>query len=229
MRIAAIETSTRAASVALLEGATLVAAQPLPDQAGTAAALAPAIEHAVSRAGWRMADLELVAVSIGPGSFTGLRVGVTTAKSLAYALGCEVLGVDSLEVVAAQAQHAGDVCSVLDAQRGQLFCGRYRFDAAGESEVREAPRIVDPPQWIDSLAAGELVTGPGLRRVASGLPGGIPLAPEAVWLPRAETVGRLAGRQFAAGRRSDCWSLSPKYLRPSAAEERRDATGRNVS
>jgi tRNA threonylcarbamoyladenosine biosynthesis protein TsaB len=223
VRIAAIETSTRAASVALLEGGTLVAARSLPESIGTAAGLAPAIDEALRQAGWSAAELDLIAVSIGPGSFTGLRVGVTTAKALAYALSCEVLGIDSLEVIAAQASHTGDICAVLDAQRGQLFSGRFRRGDGGGLERREATHIVDAPAWLDSLVAGDLVTGPGIKRIVSRLPADVLVAPEAVWSPQAETVGRLALQAFWQGRRDDIWKLSPNYLRRSAAEEKRDA------
>lgn len=246
MRILAIETSTRSASVALLDDAAVAAAITLPETTGTASGLAPAIGDAADQAGWSLRGIDLIAVSIGPGSFTGLRVGVTTAKTLAYALNCDVLGVDTLETIAAGANtavskesvskgavsHAGDVCAVLDAQRQQLFCGRYHFDSTGESECRQQAHIVDLPNWLASLGAGELVTGPGLRRLVSRLPAGIHVAPETNWRPQAETVGRIALRRYAQGRRDDCWRLSPHYLRRSAAEEKRDARNRpapNVS
>jgi tRNA threonylcarbamoyladenosine biosynthesis protein TsaB len=225
VRSLALETSGRAATLALLDGETLLAAHGLPESAGTAAALAPAIAELLRSAAWRPADIELIAVAIGPGSFTGLRVGVTTAKTMAYALRCEVLGVDTLEVIAAQVSPPGRVCAVLDAQRQQLFCGRYELDDTGNLVCRQSPHIVDAAQWLASLAPGETATGLGLRRIVLQLPAGVTVAPESDWQPRAETVGRLALRQVRSGRRDDLWKLSPNYLRRSAAEEKHEATG----
>src|SRR5687768_12135976 len=110
MRILALETSGLSGEVALLEGERVIAEQWLDPGQRTARSLAPGMKQILQTAGWQPRDVQLVAVTIGPGSFTGLRVGVTAAKTLAYAVGCEVMGVDTLEVIAAQAppKEAGD-------------------------------------------------------------------------------------------------------------------------
>jgi tRNA threonylcarbamoyladenosine biosynthesis protein TsaB len=223
VRVLAIETSCRAASVALLDGDTLVAAEALSDQVGTAASLAPAIAALLERCSWRAAGVELIGVARGPGSFTGLRVGVTTAKTLAYALRCQVLGVDTLEAVANQVSAEDDVVAVLDAQRNQLFSTRFSRAGAAGWQMRQPSQIVDLAPWLASLSGGETVAGLGLKRILPHLPAGVRIAPEECWQPRAETVGRLALRDFLAGRRDDLWQLVPRYLRRSAAEEKREA------
>jgi len=117
--------------------------------------LAPAIEEVCALSGCTVADLDVVAVDIGPGLFTGLRVGVATAKALAQALGIGVLGVGSLDVLAAAAGGAaaggegpvGAIAAVVDARRGEVFVAAYRFDRAGGPDPvpgRSADVPVDP-------------------------------------------------------------------------------------
>jgi len=229
--ILALETSSQAGSVALLncnvggvEVSDSVLSQCLLSaDRRSAQSLAPAMAQVLAEAGKRPADVGLVAVTIGPGSFTGLRVGVTTAKTFAYAAGCECLGVDTLEVIAAQVPlgtpTSGELHAVLDAQRKELFLARFRWD--GSVPVRlEENRTVPADQWLAGLAPGTTVTGPGIKRLIDRLPAGVVAAPELQRDPQAATVGRLAWRDYQAGRRDDLWKLAPKYLRVSAAEEK---------
>src|SRR5262245_32191202 len=110
-RIVAIETSGQHGSVAVLCGeekgeARLVREIVLSDQQRTAQSLAPALNKLLQTAGWEPSTVSLVAVLTGPGSFTGLRIGVTTAKTLAYAWGADVVGINTLEAIAEQAPPA---------------------------------------------------------------------------------------------------------------------------
>jgi len=229
--ILALETSSQAGSVALFSGQvagvvvsdSVLSQRVLSAERRSAQSLAPAIAQVLAEAGKRAADVGLVAVTIGPGSFTGLRVGVTTAKTFAYAIGCECLGVDTLEVIAAQVPlgtHSnGELHAVLDAQRKELFLARFRWD--GSVPIRlEENRIVPADQWLSGLAPGTTVTGPGIKRLLDRLPAGVVAASELHRDPQAATVGRLAWREYQSGRRDDLWKLAPKYLRPSAAEEK---------
>jgi tRNA threonylcarbamoyladenosine biosynthesis protein TsaB len=222
MRILALETSGQGGEVALLDGETIVATQMLDPAQRTARTLTPGMQAILARAGWQPREVQLVAVTIGPGSFTGLRVGVTAAKTLAYAIGGEALGVDTLEAIAAQAPVAasGKLWAVLDAQRSQLFAAE--FVVASEAwEVSDPARIIDNEQYLAALAPGDIVTGSGLKRLASQLPPQVVVVEESLWTPRAATVGRLAWRDYRLGRRDDYWMLAPRYLRQSAAEEKR--------
>jgi tRNA threonylcarbamoyladenosine biosynthesis protein TsaB len=158
--------------------------------------------------------VQLVAVTSGPGSFTGLRVGITTAKTFAYAVGAEVLGVNTLEVLAHQAPpEATAVKAVLDAQRQDLY-------AASFPQAVTDMQIVAIDAWLASLAPGETVIGPILARLRPRIPDYVHIAPESTWFPIASTVGQVAWRNYMAGERGDLWQLVPVYLRRSAAEER---------
>ncbi|MEE3372829.1 MAG: tRNA (adenosine(37)-N6)-threonylcarbamoyltransferase complex dimerization subunit type 1 TsaB [Planctomycetota bacterium] len=224
MRILALETSRKPGSIALLEDVTLVCEVELPEESGPGRSLAPLIDAQLRAADWVAADLDLVTCTIGPGSFTGLRIGVTTAKTLAYAAGSQILGVPTLDVVAEQAPDAiTTVTTVIDAQRGELFAARYdrgtdqRWQAAGE------PQIVDQAVWLSQLSVPSWVSGSGLRRLAGELPAAVQVVAEDQWEPRAATVAKIALRRYQAGQRDDFWQLIPRYYRKSAAEEKWDS------
>jgi tRNA threonylcarbamoyladenosine biosynthesis protein TsaB len=119
LNILALETTDLAGSVATWADGRLFRELSLPSHQRSAQSLAPAIGDVLAQTGWRPTDVNLVAVTVGPGSFTGLRVGVTTAKTLAYCCGAAVVGLDTLEVLAAAAPNGFTRLAVaVDAQRG---------------------------------------------------------------------------------------------------------------
>lgn len=206
---------------------------------GASVLLAPMIKEAFEKSNVRASEIELVAVSVGPGLFTGLRVGVVTAKSLAYSIGAELIGVNTLETIAAQTIEAMDnqseihnvnrvVRPVLNAQRKQLFCGRYIAGAESNWAIDQSKpdEILDRKEWINGLQPNDVVSGLGLapvvEQVQTQCPG-VLVAPESTWQPTAAPVGKLALSHFQSGRRDDLWKLEPVYFRPSAAEEVRAA------
>lgn len=224
-RLLALETSGLGGSVAALEDGVLRGQQMLPTS-GTARWLMPAVQQLLASLGWQPGDLAVVALAAGPGSFTGVRIGVTTAKMLVYALGCDLVAVDTLEVLAqqapAQAQH---VAPILDAQRGELFAAE--FQRQDDQLVRVGPtRLVGADAWLRGLAPGTLVIGRPLRRLADRLPPQAQVADESLWEPQAATVGRIAWQRYQAGQRDDPWTLVPRYLRRAAAEEKLAAEGK---
>ena len=188
-----------------------------------AQSLAPALSELLRQAHWRPRDVQLVAVSVGPGSFTALRVGVTTAKTFAYAVSAEVLAVDTLEIIAARADAAaGDTIStVIDAQRGDVYVASFRRLPPDAFQRMQPTTILAADKWIDGLSSDTVVSGPALEKLAAQLPLAVRIAPRDVWLPSAEAVARLAIVKYATGQRDNVWRLVPHYLRPSAAEEKR--------
>lgn len=222
MRILALETTERIASVAALQNGCLLAQQATPPEQRSAQALAPAIQSLLEQVSWQPGDVQLVAVPVGPGSFTGLRVGVTTAKTFAYAVQAEVLGVNTLEVIAQLAPaEIGQLEAVMDAQRQQLFVGRFARDDSGHFQWRETTHIIGEADWLARLAASPIaVTGPALRKLGTRVPEKISVVDSARWAPTAAAVGQLAWRKYEAGERDDLWKLAPQYFRASAAEEK---------
>ena len=166
MHMLSIETSGRSGSIALLEGegdgTRLVGETLLAGDQRTAQVLAPAIQALLATAEWSAASIELVAVVVGPGSFTGLRIGVTTAKTLAYALGAAVVGVNTLDVLAAQAPADNrPLWAVLDAQRQELFAATFAGSAPRQTNTPDRTQIVPATEaWLAESAPGESVTGP---------------------------------------------------------------------
>lgn len=224
-RILAVETSGRHGSVATLYGdereARLIGQVVLSGEQRTAQSLAPAIKELLTSAEWEPKSIGLVAVTIGPGSFTGLRIGVTTAKTIAYAVNAEVLGVNTLDVLAAQAPpSAAPLWTILDAQRQELFAARFAIGEGGNLIITVNSTIISQPAWLSALRSGDRVIGPALTRLVDQLPNGVVALPQENWQPMAATIGRVAWQQFQAGRRDDLWKLTPQYYRPSAAEEK---------
>ncbi len=227
MNVLALETTERVGSVAAMADTNLLCKLRLDPQKRSAQSLAPGIEMLLERVGWQPTDVDLVAAPVGPGSFTGLRVGVTTAKAFAYSVGADILGVDTLEVIAARAPCSVPILSVgVDAQRGQVVARTFQRSQDDWLRPTGPARLVEVDAWLGSLARGTCVSGPVLRKLADRLPDRATLLDSQYWAPTAAAVARLAVRDYDAGRRDDVWSLVPRYSRRSAAEEKWDKRGR---
>ena len=266
MRILALETSDKTGGVAALDGCNVLAELTLDPNQRSAQSLAPAMKTLLEQVKWRPDDVQLVAVATGPGSFTGLRVGVTAAKVFAYSVGAEVLGVDTLEAIALNCA-SGTGCQIsrtgchpvlhvaMDAQRGDVVARTFEVKSPGATaglsssvspgnvtstagqassgtHFQQAVEPVGPQElipadeWLRRLQPGSFVSGPALLRHAERLPPNVVALDREFWFPQASAVGRLAVRQYAAGRRDDIWKLVPRYCRRSAAEEKWDAMGK---
>lgn len=165
-------------------------------------------------------DVETIAVSIGPGSFTGLRVGVTCAKTWAYATGCRLVAVETFLAIAERSQSAADRLDVIsDAQRGELFVGRFlrRHDCTWQRDGDTA--IVTLDEWVGSLTRDIAVSGPAVDPLRARIAAAALLEPAESCHPRAEEVARIGQRRGEVGATDDVWGLEPLYLRKSAAEE----------
>jgi len=229
-RILAIETSGRHGSIALVSGAAdraeVLKQIVLGGDERTAQILAPRIQNLLREQNWSPTSVNLVAVAIGPGSFTGLRIGVTTAKTFAYAAKTDLIGINTLEAIAAQAPEAnGRLWAVLDAQRQELFAASFILSETGFITERET-HIVSETSWLAELQPGDRVSGPALARIAKSLPAEVDAVPQNLWQPMATSIGQLAWRNFRTGLKDDLWQLVPKYYRSSAAEEKAQSAGR---
>ena len=220
MLVLALETSDLAGSVALLEEREVLEYIPLDAGKRSARWRGPAIDQALTSAGRQPRDIQLVAVTTGPGSFTGLRVGVTTGKTLAYVVGCPVIGVNTLEAIALRAPATQkQVWAVIDAQRSQLFTARFDRREPSAAEVIDRTAIASYDDWLAKLSPADLLTGPGLQKLTDRLPTGVEIAQPDLWPARAIEVGLLGLAAFSQGQQDDPFSLVPQYFRPTAAEE----------
>jgi tRNA threonylcarbamoyladenosine biosynthesis protein TsaB len=221
MQILAFETSGKSGSVAAAEDSRPLFILQLTAKQQSARFLAAAIESVLKQVHWRPRDIELIALTVGPGSFTGLRIGVATAKVLAYATGAQVFGVNTLDVIAVQAAtQRAKLAIALDAQRSQVVAANFFRDEHGVLQSSSESRLLDNNEWLASLDADTAVSGPALEMLQPRLPAHVTAVDPAQWSPRAETVATLAFERYHAGQRQDLWSLAPVYIRKSAAEEK---------
>ena len=245
MLILGIDTSARQGSVALLQSqGTLAGERPEGDLMTVEAALLgegrssellmPAIDALLARHGVRPSapkagapgtpekqSLSLIAVACGPGSFTGLRVAVATAKGLSEAFAIPVVPVSVLEAVALVSSLTGRVVAAIDAQRGELFYGEYVIEPSqagiglGE-RVREG--IAGFEEFIGVIQAGTppRICTPDTSLAARLREAGVKVSE--VRSPLAEDIARIAHRKYLAGERADVAALDANYLRRSDAE-----------
>jgi tRNA threonylcarbamoyladenosine biosynthesis protein TsaB len=224
MRILAFETVAQSGSVALVDNDLVVEELDLTTASRSAQTLVPGIDELLKRAHWRPDDVELVAVADGPGSFTGLRIGVTTAKAFAYAVGCQVVGVNSLWAIAMRApRELVTVSATIDAQRGELFVADFTRLPDGSLLGVETTRIVTADAWLANMPQRAAVSGPGLLKLLPALPPGTAVVDQGLWPPTAAVVGQLGGVLARAGKSLSPFEIVPHYFRRTAAEEKWDA------
>jgi tRNA threonylcarbamoyladenosine biosynthesis protein TsaB len=222
MNILALESSGQAGSVAAACDERLLAEIPLAAGQRSAQSMAPAIAELIVQVGWKITDIGLVAVTVGPGSFTGLRVGVATAKTIAYAIGARCVGINTLSAIAAAcSRQSGPLAVAMDAQRGEVFAAVFEW-AKTEWQIVGEPTIVDNEDWLAGLRPGMAVCGPALGKLGGRLPHDVTVVDAALWSPQAASVARLAWERHQAGDYDDVFKLLPLYLRKSAAEEKRE-------
>jgi tRNA threonylcarbamoyladenosine biosynthesis protein TsaB len=210
--------------VALLEGRELVAELRLLSLETHSARLLASIDFLLKNAGWNLADLGLIVAGIGPGSFTGIRIGVATAIGLAQTLGIPFAGVSGLDALARQLPIIdGKIGVVMDAQRGQVYYAEYRC-SRGKVAKAGKPALLNPLALSRRLRRSHIcVLGDGALRYAKELE-----IPRAGW-PRladvdlflAAPLGRLAMERKQFWRYGQFIAAEPLYIRPPDAQKRK--------
>jgi tRNA threonylcarbamoyladenosine biosynthesis protein TsaB len=177
------------------------------------------VKHLLKEAAWRPADVQLICVTTGPGSFTGLRIGVVTAKTLSYAIGAPLVGLNTLAVLAAGVPPSpARLWTILDAQRKELFAAC--FERHSINDVHPQTEVIGIDEFLQRLAPGDVVAGPPLSALHEHLPPGVNAAPSDQWNPLAGAAGRLGALLFSRGETINPLELVPHYYRKSAAEEK---------
>lgn len=220
-RLLILETSGRIGQVGLAVGEQLLRTRPLDETRRHARDLAPAVAELLAAENWKPRDLNGVIVSRGPGSYTGLRVGIMAAKVLAYATGIPLIAVETFLAIAAQAAPEVSRLDVLaDAQQDKIYVQPFARSDAAAPLVPTAPLIIQPfPVWLANRDAAAWVSGPGLQRFGNRFPAESRLLLPEYWNPRPESLLHIGLERLRNGRLDDPWTLEPLYLRPSAAEE----------
>jgi tRNA threonylcarbamoyladenosine biosynthesis protein TsaB len=219
-----LETAGRVGRVGLARGGTIVQSTSLDESRRHARDLAATIGSVLKQEDLTPKDLHGVMVGIGPGSYTGLRVGVVSAKVLAYATGCRLVAVPTFRAVAERLSREHIVADVIgDALRNHVYVQRFRQVDAGWIPADEL-RIELMAEWVERFPAGAVVTGPGVTVYDSLIPAGIVRVPESLREPSVESMF-AAGVQIEPLGRDDQFRLEPLYLRGSSAEEKARADG----
>ncbi len=227
MKILALESSATAASVALCEDEALIA-QSFRDTGLThSQTLLPMTEELLAHCGLTVTDLDLIAVAAGPGSFTGLRIGVATAKGLAWAAQLPCAGCSTLEAMAWNlAGLDGELCAAMDARRHQVYNARFRAENGTITRLTEdrAIALEDLIEELRGTKTTQIVLGDGAQLCCEALTAaGIParLAPPNLRQQTAWGVARLGLELAKAGRTVPPEELVPVYHRLSQAERER--------
>jgi len=223
MKILALETTEKFGSVALLDDGHVLAEIILPKDRRSSQTLHPAMLSILGTTQTAPNEIGAVAVVAGPGSFTGLRVGVTAAKVFAYATGAKVIALDTFQTIAsALPPRTGAISVGVDAQRGEVVAAVLHQTESGHVELIREPELIPIADWWKHAEQYDnvLFTGPALERWYAKAPN-ITLAPECNWFPKASQAGKLATERIAFEQFDDAWALLPIYSRLSAAEERR--------
>jgi tRNA threonylcarbamoyladenosine biosynthesis protein TsaB len=212
VKLLAIESSTPGASVALVEDATTLAAASRIDPRGHATFLVPAIDFCFDQVGWSPSDLDAIAVDIGPGLYTGIRVGVATAQGLAAAFGIPVIPGVSLDAIALEARTGHRlIWALVDVRRGEFAVARYHPVPGGV--VRESdPELVTPEvlrAQLDSAPEESLVVGD-----TGGLPDGLTMGLHRVKLGRPRYPYAVALAEAARGKYEKDEFPPPTEIRP---------------
>ena len=230
MLVIGLETSGFVGSIALRRDGQLLEERTL-GQAGRrhAQSLVLELRELLTSYGATPQDVQAIAVSRGPGSFTGLRVGLVCAKTFAFATGCRFVAVDTFAAIAENCPSGlTKVWIVENAQRGDFFAGAYARDHVTLAwQLQEPVQIVSAAEWLGSRTTCETITGPGLTDHAGSSCAARLLSDEIIAKPRASSIARLGEQRLLtptstsgiSDNDTDFWKAVPFYFRPSAAEE----------
>lgn len=224
MTILAMDTATMVSSVAVATEERVLAELTAETRFTHSETLVPNIEEVLRLADVKREELSAIAVSLGPGSFTGLRIGLAAAKAIAYALEIPLVGVPTLEVLAAAFPSPGAVVApLIDAQKGNAYFALYRFTDSGlicekDVVVASPEEIIATLKSVQSpvMLAGDFARKLVVKRVE--LPKNVTLAPITHIMPRAALVAARAFVRLANGEGKSPMELEPIYVRRSEAE-----------
>ncbi|MBE9503586.1 MAG: tRNA (adenosine(37)-N6)-threonylcarbamoyltransferase complex dimerization subunit type 1 TsaB [Proteobacteria bacterium] len=226
MNILAIDTSTKGGSLALSCNDRIISETLLNVEVTHSETLLPAVKKILNDAGISLADIGLFALTIGPGSFTGVRIGVSTIKGFAFALEKPIAGVSTIEAMAHNfADTELTITPVLDARRGEFYTADFRWNKL-EIERLSEDRAVSPETLTNTDREKTIFVGDGLTKLGKHLKerfGDMAiLAPPSESYLKGSVIASLALKKYGIGETLDPASFTPTYLRRSEAEINRE-------
>jgi len=217
----AFDTSSKTASVSLLQDGAVLYDTIINKGLNHSEVLLPAIDEACLLAGIKLAEIDLFACTLGPGSFTGLRIGISTLKGLVMATGKPAAGVSSLAALAFNLDPGERIIgSMMDAGRGQIYLAYYRHERFGILNEVEPARALDPQSLPDPCGERVIYVGDGAIKYAGLITSLAPegqIAPEEKQFISAVAVGRLAIDKYHRNDLLDVAMCVPLYLRSADA------------
>lgn len=217
MTLLAIETATRQLGVAVIDGERLLSSYELLAEHPHAVELPGAVSRVLKAAQTTLEQVEALVVDIGPGSFTGLRIGLAFVKALAFPAKKPLVGIPSLDVLAANVPFTeGLICPVLDAKQHNIYTAL--FQVRDGRPVKQTEYLLGPvEELLAQVKRATIFLGDGCAlyrdRILAHCPHAQFAAPE-LWLPRAATLGRLGRERVVHGEQADPATLVPMYLYP---------------
>ncbi len=216
-----VDNSTMYGSIAVVSPSGCISEHNLISRTTHSKRLLPEIEAILKECELTWDDLDGLAICLGPGSFTGLRIGVTTIKGLCMATGLPLVGISSLEALASQLPYCSmPICPILDARKQEVY-GAIYTTASGHLQTIMAPAVIGMANLLSTITEPTVFIGDGVdvykSQIAQVGSHGL-LAPPQLIFPRGAAIGALAMSHFEAGRFLDPASTAPLYIRPSDAE-----------
>ena len=220
MIVLGLDTATWTAAVGVARDDVVLAEDVEHAARSHVASLPHLVERVLARAGLGIRDVEGLAVSIGPGSFTGLRIGLGLAKGLAFAGRLPLAAVPSLDALAhvAGAAPGATVCAALDARKREVYAALFRIAPGGAPERLGPDEALAPDALAARLPAGTVLVGDAGEAYPDAFGAGVVRRPFATHHPRGGVVAGLGARLLAAGAAVDLGAVEPVYVRPSEAE-----------
>lgn len=224
--ILSIDTATSCSSVALTRGSRtngeVLAILSLSSGKTHSRKLLASIDFIMEGTGVDWSNIEAITVSLGPGSFTGLRIGMATAKGLAFAADKPMIGISTLDGLASKCAPAPWICSVLDARKKEVYAAFYRTDSEGLTAPTGVPMVISPEKLAESLSDSVVMVGDGVTTYGelwrSLLHDKVLFAPAHLHEPTASSLGLIGKEKFETGDILDVAEAVPLYIRASDAE-----------
>lgn len=224
MKVLAIDTSTMMASCALLDEENLLGEFSLNQNMGHSENLVPMVKTLLDNLNLKVSDIDLYGVALGPGSFTGLRIGIATVKAFAHVYNKPIVGVSTLEGLAFNVRASGVIVPIIDARKNRVYTGIYKWEDGYLNNVEE-PTVMEIDELLEHLKENYnniIVNGNGIyihrEKIKDKLGDRVEFAPFIQNTCRAASIGELALLKREEGKLESYFSLVPEYIRQSQAQ-----------
>jgi tRNA threonylcarbamoyladenosine biosynthesis protein TsaB len=224
LKVLAIDTSTVMASCALLDEENLLGEFSLNQNMGHSENLVPMVKTLLDNLNLKVSDIDLYGVALGPGSFTGLRIGIATVKAFAHVYNKPIVGVSTLEGLAFNVRASGVIVPMIDARKNRVYTGIYKWEDGYLNNVEE-PTVMEIDELLEHLKENYnniIVNGNGIythrEKIKDKLGDRVEFAPFIQNTCRAASIGELALLKREEGKLESYFSLVPEYIRQSQAQ-----------